>query len=156
VFDVNRGETIQGLLAPTPIEYLERIRNATDMPFRITLIASRASDTEEVASYSRAPRSSDTLMEPLSLAWPKGVFSLSHVAVPFPPDDPVYGLTPAEDALPRFPLGAVSARGESGALVVPSGLLARLRSNPFFDVIRSKVVMTCQADEGGLERTSSH
>jgi alpha-beta hydrolase superfamily lysophospholipase len=147
VFDVNRRETIQGLLAPAPIEYLERIRNATDLPFRITLIASRDAKSEEMSSYSRAARTADTVVTPLSLAWPKGIFSLSHVGVPFPPDDPVYGITPAEDAFPPFPLGAVSARGESGALVVPAALLARLRSNPFFDVIRSKVVETCREDE---------
>jgi hypothetical protein len=40
----------------------------------------------------------------------------------------------------------VPARGEDGALVVPLGTFARLRSNPFFDVIRAKVVATLAAD----------
>jgi len=68
------------------------------------------------------------------------------VAMPFPPDDPVYGLAPDPNAQPRFALGAFPARGESGALRVPLGMLARLRSNPFFDVIRSKVVESCRED----------
>jgi len=49
--------------------------------------------------------------------------------------------------LPSFPLGAVASRGESGALVVPAEMLARLRCNPFFAVIRSRVAETCRADE---------
>jgi hypothetical protein len=100
-----------------------------------------------MAAYSRAARTVDVAIAPLPLDWPPGVFSLAHVAVPFPPDDPVYGLTPADDDLPPFHLGSVPARGESGALIVPAEMLARLRCNPFFDVIRAKVIETCAADE---------
>ncbi len=147
VFDVNRNEALQGLIAPGPIEYLERIRRATDLPFRITLIGNRADTTLEVAAYTREAGAADVQVEPLPLVWPAGVFSLGHVAIPFPPDDPVYGLAPAVwNDQPRFALGAFAARGESGALRVPLGMLARLRCNPFFDVIRSKVVDTCRED----------
>jgi hypothetical protein len=147
VFDVNRREAMQGLLGQEPLDYLERIRNATDVPFRITLIGARDASTVELASFSRAARSKDIVVEPLLLTWPRGVFSLSHVAVPFPPDDPVYGLVPAPDAFPSYALGIFPARGESGALVVPAEMLTRLRCNPFFDVIRSKVIATSREDE---------
>ena len=74
------------------------------------------------------------------------MFSLGHVALPFPPDDPVYGLDPPTGGALAFNLGAVPARGESGALLVPLGMFARLRSNPFFDVIRAKVVESLATD----------
>jgi alpha-beta hydrolase superfamily lysophospholipase len=150
VFDVNRHEALQGLIAPAPMEYLERIRNAVDLPFRVTLIGNREAASLDVAAYVREAGSRDVKVEDLPLAWPTGVFSLGHVAIPFPPDDPVYGLRPASDGGPRFALGAFPARGESGALTVPLGMLARLRSNPFFDVIRLKVAETCRDD---AERT---
>ncbi|HEY9181950.1 MAG TPA: alpha/beta hydrolase, partial [Gammaproteobacteria bacterium] len=51
-----------------------------------------------------------------------------------------YGLMPAVGAEPTFNLGGLAAKGESGALVVPLGAFSRLRSNPFFDVIRTRVV----------------
>ena len=142
LFDVNREEILQGLLAPAPIEYLERIRNAPALPFRMTLIANRSDTTLDMAEYSRAAGTREVTKRDLPLTWPRGVFSLGHVSIPFPVDDPVYGLTPAVDTTggPRFPLGAFPARGESGALRVPLGNLARLRSNPFFDVIRAKLV----------------
>lgn len=147
VFDVNRHERLAGLLAQVPIDYLERIRNAAPMPFRVTLVTNRDPGTVELAAYSRAAGSRDVTVVALPLAWPPGVFSLSHVAVPFPPDDPVYGLAPAEDGLPPFPLGAVAARGENGALRVPAAVLLRLRANPFFEVVRRTIDETCRRDE---------
>ncbi len=150
VFDVNRGEALQGLLARAPIDYLEKIRHATDLPFRMTLVGNRDAGTLEIGVFSRAARQREVTLQSLPLAWPRGVYSLGHVAIPFPVDDPVYGLAPESDGGPPFALGAFAARGESGALLVPPSLLARLRSNPFFDVIRAKVVETCRADETAL------
>lgn len=150
LFDVNRQEALQGLIADEPIRYLERIRSAPEMPFRTTLIANRSAASLEIAAYSRNAGSLDVAIRELPLAWPPGVYSLGHVAIPFPPDDPVYGLSPApapaDGGRPRFPIGSFSARGESGALLVPLELLARVRSNPFFDVVRAKVVEACGED----------
>jgi len=139
VFDVNRIEALQGLIAPPPIEYLEKLRDARDLPFRVTLVGNREPGSAQIAAYVREAGAPEVKVEPLALEWPRGVISLGHVAVPFPIDDPVYGLTPGTGEGPRYSLGTFSARGESGALVVPLGMLARLRCNPFFDVIRSKV-----------------
>jgi alpha-beta hydrolase superfamily lysophospholipase len=147
VFDVNRNEKLQGLIGPAPLDYLERIRNAAEQPFGLTLVANQGVDSIEMATYTRPAGSRDVTVEKLPLAWPAGVISLGHVAIPFPPDDPVYGLAPrSEDGL-VFPLGSFPARGEAGALVVPLATFARLRSNPFFDVIRAKVIESCRADQ---------
>jgi len=151
VFDINRRDVFEGLVAPGPLEDLENLRKATGMPFRITLIANRDTTTSAMASYTREAGASEVKVEPLSLEWPRGVFSLGHVALPFPPDDPVYGLEPKPGAGPAYGLGALAARGEEGALLVPLGALARLKCNPFFDVIRTKVVETL-AVEGGQGR----
>jgi len=146
IFDVNRHQALAGVIAPTQVAALERIRNATHLPYRVTLIANQNAESLDVASYVREAGTSEARMTPLPLAWPEGVFSLGHVALPFPPDDPVYGLTPDPKAALRYPLGAFAGRGESGALIVPLGMFARLRCNPFFDVIRSKVAETCRED----------
>jgi alpha-beta hydrolase superfamily lysophospholipase len=141
VFDVNRYEMLEGLIASGPIQDLERIRSAVDLPFKVTLIANRGTDTRAMAAYTRAAGTGDVVRTDLPFEWPAGVFSLGHVALPFPPDDAVYGIAPTQPgAQPRFNLGALAARGEAGALVMPLGTFGRLRSNPFFDVIRAKVV----------------
>src|SRR5688572_29947227 len=117
VFDVNRIDAIQGLIAPGPLEDLETIRDATNQPFRMTLIGSSGPDTRAVAAYTREAGAAEVAKTELGLEWPNTVFSLGHVALPFPADDPVYGLAPP-GAKPSFNLGSVAVRGETGALVL--------------------------------------
>jgi len=147
VFDVNRIDAIQGLIAPGPLEDLERIRNATDVPFRVTLIGSSSTGTRAVAAYTREAGAAEVSKTEIGLEWPASVFSLGHVALPFPPDDPVYGIELPPDAKPKFNLGSMAVRGESGALVLSLGAFSRLRCNPFFDVVRAKILETLVRDD---------
>lgn len=142
VFDVNRADNLQALVSPVATADLAALNGAASVPFRLTIVGNRAPDSMEVAAFSRAAGSKDVVEEDLPLAWPKGVLSLGHVALPFPIDDPVYGLTPAAGEGPEFKLGALAARGEMGAMVVPLDTLARLRSNPFFEFVRTKIRRT--------------
>lgn len=148
VFDVNRVDAVQGLIAAGPLEDLEAIRNATNQPFRVTLIGSSAPDTRAVAAYTREAGAAAVSKTELGLEWPSTVFSLGHVALPFPPDDTVYGIDLPAGVQPPFNLGAVAVRGESGALVLSLGAFSRLRSNPFFGVIREKIGETLASDAG--------
>jgi hypothetical protein len=145
---VNRIDAIQGLIAAGPLEDLEAIRNATNQPFRVTLIGSSAPDTRAVAAYTREAGAAAVSKTELGLEWPSTVFSLGHVALPFPPDDAVYGIELPAGVQPPFNLGAVAVRGESGALVLSLGAFSRLRSNPFFGVIRAKIGETLAGDAG--------
>lgn len=64
--------------------------------------------------------------------WPRLVYSLSHLAIPFAPDDAWYG-DGSSDSDQTFGLGTLTPRGEKQVLVVPAELLLRLRCNPFFE-----------------------
>jgi hypothetical protein len=68
----------------------------------------------------------------LGLQYPKGVYSLSHVALPFPLSDSLYGLTPDQTEDFGVHLGSLAPRGERGTLIVSLDALLRLSSNPFF------------------------
>ena len=140
VFDVNRYEQFEMLVAPGPLEGLERLRAAPELPFKLTVIGNRGPGTRALAAFTREAGSREFVPTDLPYEWPRGVFSLGHVALPFSVDDPVYGLagTPGEGPQP-FNIGAIAARGEDGALLVSLAQFARLRSNPFFDVVRAKV-----------------
>ena len=151
VFDVNRQGMLEGLIAPGPLEDLERMRAAADLPFRLTLIGNKADGSRAMAAYTREAGAITVDVTELQLEWPRGVFSVGHVSLPFPVDDPVYGLVRAEDAEPGYNLGALAARGESGALVVDLGAFARPRSNPFFDVIRDAIIASLESKEGRSE-----
>jgi hypothetical protein len=162
VFDANRREELEGLVDARFELGLARLRAAPSLPFRLTIVGNRSDGSNAVALFTREAGSpvaagetgtaAAVREEPLPLAWPRGVISLGHVALPFPPDDPVYGLDPPAEASPRFQLGAVPVRGEGGALVVPLDTFARLRCNPFFSVIREKIVSSLTA-EGAEART---
>ena len=140
VFDVNRRDEMEGLINPGPIEGLDKLRVRSDLPFRLTIIGNRPGGTGRLAAFTREPGANVEQETDLDLEWPRGIFSLGHVALPFPPDDPVYGLEPKPGPGPAFHLGVVAPRGESGALLVPLGTFARLRCNPFFEVMRARVV----------------
>jgi len=147
LFDINRSEALQDLIAPPLVEDLEKVRAAPALPFRLTLIANRSPESNEVIAYTREAGTRETGQTELGLRWPRGVLSLGHVALPFPEDDPVYGLEPRPGAAPWYPLGALTVRGEAGTLVVSLGNLARLRSNPFFQVIRDRIAEVVEADQ---------
>jgi alpha-beta hydrolase superfamily lysophospholipase len=146
VFDVNRSESLRDLIEPVLAEQGERLRSGPALPFRLTVVGNRDPSTVDVAAFTREAGTSESVRADLPLRWPKGVLSLGHVALPFAVDDPVYGLTPKAEDGPSFPLGALTIRGEAGTLVVPLGNLARLRSNPFFAVVREKIDAVVAAD----------
>jgi alpha-beta hydrolase superfamily lysophospholipase len=148
VFDVNRRADIEGFLSPGLTEAIGRLENAPSFPFRVTVVANRPDGSAAIRLRTRAAGESQERDMDLPLEWPKGVVSVGHVSLPFPPDDPVYGLDPQPVAgdPPVYPLGALAIRGESGALTVPLAAFSRLRSNPFFEVIRATVRRTLAED----------
>ena len=76
---------------------------------------------------------------PLGLDYPSEFFSLSHVALPFPTDDSLYGRTPQGPAQFGIRLGTLAARGENGALVVSMDQLMRVSSNPFYPYMLQRI-----------------
>ena len=86
-----------------------------DLPFKLTLVVNAAPDSLAVKAQTRA---GDSWTETaLNEVWPKDVFSLSHIAVPISPTDPVYGTAEAT-AKSGLPLGSLTVRGEHGALMI--------------------------------------
>ena len=137
LFDVNRSAQMEMFLSADGSKLIELLHGEEPFPFRVTLVSNADDESERIVARHRAAGSASWTVEPLELAWPSGVYSLSHVAIPFPPDDPIYGRLP-QIAEP-YPLGNVEPRGERGALSVPIPLLMRLRYNPFFSYLGQRV-----------------
>jgi alpha-beta hydrolase superfamily lysophospholipase len=147
VFDVNRNALLSSLIGPGPRRAFDQMASVPALPFHLTVVGNRSRDSQEVVEWTREPGSRDMVPKPIALAWPDQVFSLGHLAVPTPIDDPMYGLTPrrAPDGL-ALPLGRGAPSGEAGALVLPLGQFARIRSNPFFPVIVERIDAAVNAD----------
>jgi hypothetical protein len=77
------------------------------------------------------------------------VFSLSHVAIPFPQSDPVYGRDETAGAAPIIHLGLLSPRGERAVFAVPSDTLMRLTCNPFFTYMDARLDAWIEGGHGG-------
>jgi hypothetical protein len=145
VFDVNRMEAYRPFLKPFPAGLLNRIAaKAAAPPFRFTLVTNRDPSTLEAEVRRFEPGVQGSVSVPLGLSWPPRVFSLSHVALTFPLDDPMYGLQPRSGSPISF--GNLDLRGENQVLTISMGALLRLRSNPFFPYMAERIREAVQKD----------
>lgn len=139
VFDLNRTLAIESLFKSDPRQEFESIRHDPDRTFALSLLTNTSEDSQQVLvrrwpATGGAPVESD-----LGLAWPVGLYSLSHVALPFPQHDSVYGGYPPEGSS-GIHLGALDLRGERGVLQVSARDLLRLRWNPFYPYLEQRVL----------------
>ena len=107
--------------------------------YRRTLVTNVSADTLDVRTRTVVPGATTVQDAPLGLAWPVQMFSLSHIALPFPTDDPVYGSDPPLGARRPVALGLLSPRGEKGVLTVPVETLMRVGCNPFFTYVSRRI-----------------
>jgi alpha-beta hydrolase superfamily lysophospholipase len=150
LFDINRFAVKSILLINDPDPLTERVTADANLPFTVTLVGNENPQSAKVMASHKAPFSAEfSNTEPLDLAWPRGVISLSHVALPFPPDDPLYGQRPPENDDLLF-LGEMAIQGERGLLKIPTDWLLRLRYNPFYDYLERRV-LEWVTDARGLE-----
>ncbi len=139
VFDINRLAGLEPYIRPEDAALVARLAAGAPRAYRRTLVTNAAADTLDVRARSVAPGATTPVDEPLGLAWPPQVFSLSHVALPFPADDPVYGIEPPPTTEPMVALGRLSPRGERAVLTVPVDTLMRIGWNPFFPYLARRV-----------------
>jgi alpha-beta hydrolase superfamily lysophospholipase len=140
LFDINRSAVKSTLLISDPGPLTDRLMADESLPFTVTLVTNASPKSNAVVIRRKAPFSAPaSRAEPLDLAWPRGVISLSHVALPFPPDDPLYGQRPPEDEDALF-LGHMAIQGERGLLKLPASFLLRLRHNPFYTLLETEAI----------------
>ncbi len=143
MFDVNRQVEIAEFINNRHETLLKSLDSDDNLPFAYTLVTNRNAGSMEMIARTKIAGSSETRIYDLGLSWPESIFSLSHVALPFPPDDPIYGVSgPRDDNM--INLGALEARGERGVLLVSMDQLTRLRYNPFFGYMEDRILDALQ------------
>ncbi len=145
LFDLNRNSRLGLLLRTVFAQAIDRIVPPPPRNWRLTVITN-APDNPQVSTHATE---AGTLMEQvhsLGIAYPRDVFSLSHVALPFPSTDGLYGSSPDPTEDYGVNLGAVAAHGEVGVLIVSLDLLTRITWNPFFPYVLGRI------DEGIVQR----
>lgn len=147
LFDLNREARLGPLLAPGADAALAAIP-AAPRGFALTLVTNAAADTPAVEERATPAGAVAPTPRALGLDWPRGLFSLSHVALPFPVEDGLYGLAPAPEDDFGLRLGALAPRGESGVLVMSLDSLLRVSSNPFFPYLSARIGGMLAEDAG--------
>ena len=154
LFDINNKNAESGLLKDDYQALLKRLGDGVVLPFTYRLISNCTKKTSQVDELTKLTGEQKFTACALNLHWPKEIYSLSHVALPFPSNDPVYGdpalLPPLNDKnsirvsngeRKRHPinLGGGGLRGEKGTFIVTMNQLSRLRFNPFYSYIDKRV-----------------
>jgi len=144
LFDINRkSDMIESVLALDPADELSALLDKPHLNFALSVVKNRREGGLPVAEIEIRHHSADGKfsVEVPGLSWPEGIFSLSHVALPFPESDLLYGSGKVKDSgRPKLTLGNLALRGERGALRVSPADMLRLRWNPFYPLIENKAV----------------
>lgn len=154
LFDVNRHAQLSPLLRASSLDALDRILPAPPRNYRSAVIMNDEAPSGVVVERSIDAGATAATLRPLSLEYPNGMFSLSHIALPFAMDDPLYGIQAAPDAHKEFGinLGSVGGRGETGTLIVNADALTRASSNPFLPYVLDRIARGIAAPEGAAKR----
>jgi alpha-beta hydrolase superfamily lysophospholipase len=139
LFDRNSNSKVGALLRPAVDLALGRMLPSPPLSFRLTVIANADSGSDEVVERIIEPGSSAERTRALDQSYPRNVFSLSHVALPFPVTDNLYGADPDLSEDFGVHLGALAARGEVGVLLISPATLMRISWNPFFPYVMRRI-----------------
>ena len=141
IFDVNHYIHVAPFIKEQYTSLVTQIENIEPLPYAITIITNIDNQTQEVVAKTKAANAHTFEPDvPLGLFWPEQVYSLSHVALLFPPDDPLYGRLDTGAFPKSFKIGTLIPKGETSILNVSMDQLMRVRSNPFFDYLAQRVI----------------
>ncbi len=139
LFDVNRRTEVLSLLRSDPADTFRPMFADRTLTFTVCVVRNRSAESLRVRSSCREPGQVEPVNRPLDLAWPRNVYSLSHVALPFAEDDPLYGHLYPERS-PGLQVGGLALRGERGVLAIAASALLRLTWNPFYPYLEERVL----------------
>ena len=118
---------------------LDEILGFPGRAFAMTVLTRESFEKEQIVVRTWPIGQSRYVQQETSMVWPDGMYSLSHVALPFPESDPVYG-GDAADASPGIHIGSLALRGEKGAIRIPAQDMLRQRWNPFYSYLEERVL----------------
>jgi alpha-beta hydrolase superfamily lysophospholipase len=139
LFDLNRSAKLGPLLRRNADTLLDRLLPDPPRSFRTTIVTNVAPGNPEVIERVTEAGATTELTRALGLIYPPDVFSLSHLALPFPLSDSLYGLQPESADEYGVNLGSMATRGERGTLIVSLDSLIRMSSNPFFPYLMARI-----------------
>ncbi|WED42084.1 alpha/beta hydrolase [Legionella cardiaca] len=139
LFDINRAAKFGLLLRPSANTAVTQLLDAPPRKFRSTVITNVNTNNNDVVERIVEANTISESSHPLGLSYPSDVYSLSHVAIPFPITDGLYGLQPDPTENYGIQLGATATRGERNVLIISLDAILRISSNPFFPYMIKRI-----------------
>jgi alpha-beta hydrolase superfamily lysophospholipase len=139
LYDVNRLTEAVAVLADDPKPWMDALLARDDLPFTLSVVTNLTAENRETVVIRHEAGKAKVTQSLLGIDWPPSVFSLSHVSLPFPATDSLYGDGIARDS-PGIELGILSFRGERGALKISANDMLRLRWNPFYSYQERRIL----------------
>lgn len=135
LFDINNGFSDNLLVKESTNKTIQNLtQNSTSSNYQFDLI----SDVNSTDGNLRLI-TNNVVIKDLSYTWPKELFSLSHLAMPIPKEDPLYGYKNAPKS-PGIQLGHLAVYGESSVLQLSPSAILRQRWNPFHEYTKERVL----------------
>jgi len=139
LFDVNRSVKFRTFLRAASYGALGRLLRIGPQNYRTTVIANASPDSPHTVERVIDAGETQEHVTPLSIDYPQDIFSLSHVAIPFPVTDALYGINPGTEENFNANLGTLAPRGERGTLILTLDSMFRIASNPFFPYVAQRI-----------------
>ncbi len=138
------------MLKSDPKENIDMILNGKNNRFTFSLVTNENEKSEQVIVHTRKPGQAEITQTDINLAWPRDIFSLGHIALPFPAQDPLYGSGEQQDNS-ELQLGNFAVRGEKGMLRVPASAMLRIHWNPFYPYLEQRVLNHIFDNDAGVQ-----
>lgn len=139
LFDLNQAVSFGPLLRTSSYTTLSRLLPMPPRHYQTTIVTNISPQTTDTEARITAAGQTNETRELLGIVYPPDIFSLSHVALPFPMSDSLYGRYPEPRNQYGISLGTFAARGERAVLVVGLDSLMRISSNPFFPYMLKRI-----------------
>lgn len=139
VYDINRNAQVESLMRAGKVPQLDQLELSPERSYILSVVTNEAVDRRSVEVRTYAPGVHDPEVTPLGQEWPRTIYSLSHVALPFCKDDALYGVGPKQYP-GRIHLGAIAVRGEKGVFAISASDMLRQRWNPFCEYQAQRIV----------------
>ena len=146
LFDINRNRELEMVLKGDPKPYVDSLFKGSGLPFKLSFFTITNDAAARIVIRSKEAEQAEINETFPNLKWPEHVYSLSHVALPFPADDPIYGGDVSADS-PGLQLGNLAMRGERNTLQIPASTMLRLRWNPFYDFMENRMLEFLDLDD---------
>ena len=135
LFDINHNFSQNHLVKSSALKSIQSLRDTPiHKNYTFELISNKESSDNHLEQITNHEK-----IKTLEYTWPKGLYSLSHLAMPMSPNDPLYGNEDAPKS-PGIELGHLAIYGETGALQSSPSSLLRQRWNPFHNYINTRVL----------------